>query len=94
MRKALNRKLIEAYDLTETLLEELDYLKENSEVEFPKERDSLVKIKSSLIDEYEAISQIGILTNVAECLRDMNDVLDRLYYKQELMLKILKVHGL
>lgn len=94
MRKALNRKLIEAYDLTETLLEELDYLKENSEVEFPREKNSLVKIKSSLIDEYEAISQIGILTNVVECLRDMNDLLDRLYYKQELILKILKVHGL
>ena len=94
MRKALNRKLLEAYDLTEVLIYELEYLKENADVEFPEEREALFEIKKSIEKEYEAIHQIGVLMNVVECLRDANFALDHLYYKQNLMLKILKAHGL
>ena len=94
MRKALNRKLLEAYDLTEVLIYEMEYLKENADVEFPEEREALFEIKKSIEKEYEAIHQIGVLMNVVECLRDANFALDHLHYKQNLMLKILKAHGL
>ena len=94
MRKALNRKLLEAYDLTEVLIYEMEYLKENTDIEFTEERAAIIEIKKSIEKEYEARHQIGVLMNVAECLRDANFALDHLYYKQNLMVQILKLHGL
>lgn len=94
MRDALNRKLLEAHNLTEVLIDEMRYLKENTDIEFPEERAAIIEIKESIEYEYETIQQIEILGNVVECLREANFTLDHLYYKQNLMVQILKVHGL
>lgn len=95
MKIALERKLIEAKELTELLINELLYLKENIEADcLPDEIEYITMLKEKILDDYDRVSKVKVIPYLAGSIGNVNELLDHLYYRQTLVLKILKACNL
>ena len=93
MRIAFERKLKEAYQLTETVLYKLDYLKEQRDLEF-SERETVTTMQENIKTIFTMLEGLDTITDIVERLRDINEALDYLYYKNNIIVQVLHAHGL
>lgn len=91
MLKAYERKINEAYELANKLLGDLKFLEENEDGEFPTEKQNL----KEMIEAMDRIYKNGLyMEGIVESLRDINEALDHLYYKNSLVVQIFHAYGI